>query len=261
MAISATTTFRYVTVTSAGASATADPTSDPAPSGEKRAPIWISIFILFGALTGLVLLFFCMKSWGLRLRSCWVARRVMIPGFSPTRPNSPDAEAHAHAHARDPGNGPATPRTPAPAIPAVALEAIARKVAQLDNSAPVMTYQAWLDAYEGEDEGKCMGEPDEEKDDDAVKGVVRASSYVVCVVCLETLENSDLIRNLPCRHIYHSECITQWFLNKHDTCPLCKAHYVSQDKEDAVPARPPAETFRVHRPYDAMYRLYTQVPI
>lgn len=106
----------------------------------------------------------------------------MIPGFSPTRPNSPDAEAHAHAHARDPGNGPATPRTPAPAIPAVALEAIARKVAQLDNSAPVMTYQAWLDGYEGEDEGKCMGELDEEKDDDAVKGVVRASSYVVWYV-------------------------------------------------------------------------------
>ncbi|KAL9949306.1 hypothetical protein D7B24_005555 [Verticillium nonalfalfae] len=254
MAISATTTFRYVTVTSAGASATADPTSDPAPSGEKRAPIWISIFILFGALTGLILLFFCI---------CWVARRVMIPGFSPTRPNSPDAEAlaHAHAHARGPGNGPASPRTPAPAIPAVALEAIARKVAQLDKSAPITTYKAWLAEYEGEGEGECVSEPDEERDDDAVKGVARASSYVVCVVCLETLEDSDLIRTLPCRHIYHSECITQWFLNKHDTCPLCKVHYVPQDKDDAALARPPAAAFRGHRPYDAMYRLYTQVPI
>ncbi|KAM0282923.1 hypothetical protein ACHAQH_002734 [Verticillium albo-atrum] len=244
MATTATTTLSHVTMT--GASASATPTVDPAPSEEKRAPIWISIFILFGALTGLVLLF---------LAICFVARRVMIPGFSPTRANTPDPEAHAHTH----GTGPAPPRTPAAAIPAVSIEAMAKKIEQLDKSAPVMTYKAWQVEVEGEEEEVAKGE-------EVAKEGARASSYLVCVICLETLEDSDVIRHLPCRHIYHSECITQWFLKKHDTCPLCKVNYMPQvdgeagrDGEIGV-ARPPA-AFRREGPHDAMYRLYTQVPI
>ncbi|KAM0330753.1 hypothetical protein ACHAQA_003706 [Verticillium albo-atrum] len=231
MATLTSATFHFVTTTTASASATA--TSDPAPHREERAPIWVSIFILFGALTGLIILF---------LSICWVARRVMIPGISPTRTNTPDLEAHRPA-----------PR-PA-AAPSQSIEVIAQKMERLDSSAPAITYKSWQVDVEGDDE-------------DLTKAAARASSYLVCVICLETLEDSDLIRHLPCRHIYHSECITQWFLKQHDTCPLCKTNYVPQAEveggeapEGANVTRPPVAIVNRDGNYDAMYRLYAQVPI
>lgn len=53
------------------------------------------------------------------------------------------------------------------------------------------------------------------------------------VICLESLQDKDMIRNLPCGHIYHSDCIAKWFLKQHDTCPLCKTHYVTRNESDS----------------------------
>ncbi|XP_003471771.3 E3 ubiquitin-protein ligase RNF149 isoform X2 [Cavia porcellus] len=42
-----------------------------------------------------------------------------------------------------------------------------------------------------------------------------------CAVCIENFKVNDLIRILPCRHIFHSTCIDPWLLD-HRTCPMCK---------------------------------------
>lgn len=42
-----------------------------------------------------------------------------------------------------------------------------------------------------------------------------------CAVCIEDFNNDDIVRKLPCSHIYHSECVDMWVIEK-NTCPICK---------------------------------------
>ncbi|OEL21264.1 hypothetical protein BAE44_0017716 [Dichanthelium oligosanthes] len=52
----------------------------------------------------------------------------------------------------------------------------------------------------------------------------RAPGAVECVVCLQELEDGDVVRVLPaCRHFFHGRCIDAW-LCAHSSCPVCRAH-------------------------------------
>ncbi|XP_008592805.1 PREDICTED: E3 ubiquitin-protein ligase RNF149 isoform X1 [Galeopterus variegatus] len=42
-----------------------------------------------------------------------------------------------------------------------------------------------------------------------------------CAVCIENFKVKDIIRILPCKHIFHRICIDPWLLD-HRTCPMCK---------------------------------------
>ena len=42
-----------------------------------------------------------------------------------------------------------------------------------------------------------------------------------CVICLNDFEVGEKVMILPCVHMFHSECIRDWFEAK-DTCPICK---------------------------------------
>ncbi|XP_075446513.1 E3 ubiquitin-protein ligase RNF149 [Ascaphus truei] len=42
-----------------------------------------------------------------------------------------------------------------------------------------------------------------------------------CAVCIENYKLKDVVRILPCRHIFHRLCIDPWLL-EHRTCPMCK---------------------------------------
>ena len=45
-----------------------------------------------------------------------------------------------------------------------------------------------------------------------------------CAVCLSEFEKEDLVKELACDHIFHSNCIHDWFLNaKQAACPLCRS--------------------------------------
>ena len=41
-----------------------------------------------------------------------------------------------------------------------------------------------------------------------------------CAVCIEKMEPRQELAKLPCNHIYHKDCIIQWFQNS-SRCPLC----------------------------------------
>ncbi|ESQ43312.1 hypothetical protein EUTSA_v10015344mg [Eutrema salsugineum] len=43
-----------------------------------------------------------------------------------------------------------------------------------------------------------------------------------CSICLVDYANGDKIKTLPCNHIYHKDCISNW-LKLNNTCCVCKA--------------------------------------
>eukprot|EP00062_Callorhinchus_milii_P021927 gi/632979169/ref/XP_007906320.1/ PREDICTED: E3 ubiquitin-protein ligase RNF130 [Callorhinchus milii] len=42
-----------------------------------------------------------------------------------------------------------------------------------------------------------------------------------CAVCIEGYKSNDVVRILPCKHLFHKSCVDPW-LNEHCTCPICK---------------------------------------
>eukprot|EP01084_Bolivina_argentea_P268874 456826_1 len=42
-----------------------------------------------------------------------------------------------------------------------------------------------------------------------------------CSVCKDKFCDGDLLKQLPCNHRYHKQCIIPW-LKKNNTCPMCR---------------------------------------
>lgn len=42
-----------------------------------------------------------------------------------------------------------------------------------------------------------------------------------CLVCQETFVDEDKLFKLPCKHLFHIDCILPW-IEKHNTCPSCR---------------------------------------
>ncbi|KNE55146.1 hypothetical protein AMAG_01069 [Allomyces macrogynus ATCC 38327] len=44
-----------------------------------------------------------------------------------------------------------------------------------------------------------------------------------CAICLEDLAPRTVVRELPCRHVFHPTCIDPWLTTRSAQCPLCKS--------------------------------------
>ena len=42
-----------------------------------------------------------------------------------------------------------------------------------------------------------------------------------CPICLQKYKGADIIKEFPCKHIFHKNCLFKW-LKKSNLCPLCK---------------------------------------
>ncbi|XP_066581916.1 E3 ubiquitin-protein ligase RNF181 [Prorops nasuta] len=51
-----------------------------------------------------------------------------------------------------------------------------------------------------------------------------------CPVCLKDFDVGSQAKRMPCRHMFHNECIVPW-LQKTNSCPLCR-HELPTDDED-----------------------------
>ncbi|KAG7239239.1 hypothetical protein INR49_029884 [Caranx melampygus] len=60
------------------------------------------------------------------------------------------------------------------------------------------------------------------------------SDFDNCAVCIEGYKPNDVVRILPCRHVFHKHCVDPW-LQDHRTCPMCKMNIL---KALGVPLNP-----------------------
>lgn len=49
-----------------------------------------------------------------------------------------------------------------------------------------------------------------------------------CPVCKEDYSVGENVRQLPCNHMFHNDCIIPW-LEQHDTCPVCRKSLSGQN--------------------------------
>uniref|UniRef100_A0A3Q2UP70 RING-type E3 ubiquitin transferase n=1 Tax=Fundulus heteroclitus TaxID=8078 RepID=A0A3Q2UP70_FUNHE len=54
------------------------------------------------------------------------------------------------------------------------------------------------------------------------------ASRLECPVCKEDYSVGENVRQLPCNHMFHNDCIIPW-LEQHDTCPVCRKSLSGQN--------------------------------
>ncbi|KAF6137829.1 hypothetical protein GIB67_040537 [Kingdonia uniflora] len=73
---------------------------------------------------------------------------------------------------------------------------------------------------------------EKKQDSGKVDGSVKSrEDELTCSVCLEQVNEGELVRSLPCLHQFHANCIDPW-LRQQGTCPVCKHRATSGWQED-----------------------------
>jgi hypothetical protein len=52
-----------------------------------------------------------------------------------------------------------------------------------------------------------------------------------CAICIEEYQEGEMLRVLPCSHMFHHDCLVPWLCERQACCPLCKHDIVGPDEE------------------------------
>ena len=75
----------------------------------------------------------------------------------------------------------------------------------------------------------------------------------VCSICLCDYQPADIIRTLPCGHVFHSICITRWF-KAHASCPLrCSIAFAADRLQQQQQQQAAAAAAEEAEPLSAVY--------
>ncbi|OMJ10700.1 RING-H2 finger protein ATL77 [Smittium culicis] len=43
-----------------------------------------------------------------------------------------------------------------------------------------------------------------------------------CLICFDYIQLDDEVRKIPCKHLFHKDCIDKWLTERSDFCPTCR---------------------------------------
>ena len=55
-----------------------------------------------------------------------------------------------------------------------------------------------------------------------------------CAICLGDYQQEEIIRTLPCSHLYHKSCVDEWFLSGNQTCPNCRKQCITLPRRNSA---------------------------
>lgn len=63
-----------------------------------------------------------------------------------------------------------------------------------------------------------------------------------CAICFDNFEDNQIIRQLPCSHRFHAECVDHWLLNSSSQCPMCRRNLgTTSEANPTIEANPTSE--------------------
>ena len=72
-----------------------------------------------------------------------------------------------------------------------------------------------------------------------------AEKVEVCCICLDDLDDGDMIAIDSCQHQFHHKCVVNLLKSGHDRCPLCRKTFSMAFSETATTQMIPARLLRV----------------
>ncbi|OMJ14507.1 E3 ubiquitin-protein ligase [Smittium culicis] len=54
----------------------------------------------------------------------------------------------------------------------------------------------------------------------------KADQYSVecseCLICFDSINPGEIIRGIPCTHVFHKDCLDVWLISRLGSCPTCR---------------------------------------
>ena len=85
------------------------------------------------------------------------------------------------------------------------------------------------------DDYKLLRKPDVSIRLDA-RQCCESDTCTICTICISDYSKGDMVHELPCKHVFHAQCIEEWIKYKPE-CPLCKnavpvTQFISDEKNN-----------------------------